>query len=323
MLCDVFNVLFFSLLMLTEVDVSKCASIMMDCMKYVWPLYLIVYLLGFFKFYLLINGIDFPIFQLKGGEFVWGVSLSPDYNMYALGASTATFIMILILTQNFKQIKYYYGILVTIFCGLASIALTGSRRGYMSLVILLSILVYVSIKNKLKLPIFLLFIFLMALTGIVVSNMSNPNSQIGMVVNRSLSAFSSFGGFSQGLDERDIRWDLAFLMIRQKHWYELLVGTGFEYLKIFAASTVAIVDIDYPHTPILSAILYGGILPMLIVVLWYLVYLKSCVTCLRRQFILALLLANVIMVSSVSENTIFSDPLFTCFSAMLFLSARV
>lgn len=111
------------------------------------------------------------------------------------------------------------------------------------------------------------------------------------------------------------RWVYAFQIIKPS---QLLFGSGFSYRQEFGCKFNDCKIIDYPHAPILSALLYGGVIGFLSALTCLFYALVTSYQILTRQSShadLALGLIATTVFVSVSGDSLLSMPVF--FSMLL------
>lgn len=127
------------------------------------------------------------------------------------------------------------------------------------------------------------------------------------------------------LHKRTTRWKYALeLWTNEYSWSSKIFGGGFDYLEKFGQQFYPDLDrVDYPHNPIISSILYSGLLGglfyiyFLLLSFWY--YLKY-----RKHHILAFILYLVcIIFVFISSDSHFNVPIFALLSLVPFITRSV
>lgn len=256
-------------------------------------------ILGVLKLFLLERGIVLGILQwLYPTEYPWGSSLKRDYNFFALSILIG---MVAAVELSFRRETRFAHVAWPLLVGVmaAAGAYSGSRRFWvvapivlvaqlflvqrrarsepgmprrlLSLVLVAGIACTVVVKLVESAPDIDLHALVKAIgdwTGADVSHLSeaiDASLQAGREAAAAdfrarastlISAAESFGIASR-LD----RWRYAFELVDAR---TLLIGSGFDYHESFGCRFLECKDIDYPHSAILSSLLYGGIGALLI-----------------------------------------------------------
>ena len=142
------------------ISISALLPIIMSFKKDNWKIFLNIHsqmislvmlgvsILSFYKFYLLVNGtkIDFLLKDPTRSAYPWGTSLVSDYNMFSYAMFAGAFASAYCLSKSqslISQFFYFFASSTMIM----TIVWSGSRRGWIVLTILISLLIcYVAIK---------------------------------------------------------------------------------------------------------------------------------------------------------------------------------
>lgn len=271
--------------------------------------------LGLIKIVALIYGIEVP-YALRGedGLFPTGSSLHRDYNVYSLGLAYGLFsILWLQKYETKKTVKSIVNVAIpVIFIAIIS---SGSRRG----VIFVAIFMVIYLVN--------------------IASSSSLNSARSIIVLRfSVWAFFIFGVFLQRQQisflwadfvssseyaqiatrmetielkelfaSRSFYWNYTVEMLAEFTPVNLVLGSGFGYVENFGQQTG--VAEDYPHNFFLSALLYGGILQLLLTLFTIGVAMKKALAGKEITRPLFYWLALEITFLSFSSNSFFSSML--------------
>ncbi len=125
---------------------------------------------------------------------------------------------------------------------------------------------------------------------------------------------------NSGLNNRFSRWLFAFRIWSFNYkWHEKIFGKGFTYINVFVKEFAVRENVDYPHNPIISSVLYSGILGGLFYIyflgLSFLRYWR-----LRKELTLfALLYLLAFSFTMFSGNSHFSIPAFALLSLIPFV----
>lgn len=294
-----------------------------------------VSLLTIFKYIKLLQGVYYPQFRFSNGQPILGTALNADNSMFSL----AMFIGVLMAHHLIihKKIKltffYYFSILTMSF----SLLFSGSRRTYLifTLFILLFLVKYIykSLKgyNFLK---NLVFVYFFTLTSSLIAlffSITNrkidfssilKNDQLNVILTR-MSTISP-GQAKESFLPRTDRWVYAIENFNDFPTINKIFGNGFDYLEKFIYAFPSNVLEDYAHNPIISALLYSGIVGTLLMILMLLnsiktIYLNRNV--LGMDFLLSFIITFLFIF--IAGNSIFSFKItlflisFTCVSGKI------
>lgn len=281
---------------------------------------------GLLKYWFAQFGYEINFFYNSIGEYPWGTSLVTDYNFYSLSLLIALLISLQFWRQSVSTKKsLIYSCIAGVL--LSAGVLSGSRR-YLIFVVFLLLILFLYILFKGLEPIKRLrwkelfaaiFVTLSLIFGVIyITN---------YVIQSSGSRFSALDARLEARVERLVaeptmavyprvdRWAYALQLIKPS---ELLSGSGFSYRQEFGCKFDACKGDDYPHAPILSALLYGGVLGFLIVAGAFFCALQTVRRILSSHgnyLDIALGLTATILFVSISGDSLFSVPVF--FSMLL------
>jgi uncharacterized membrane protein len=274
------------------------------------------------KFALLTRGIRVGAFTSPAGTYPWGSSLVADYNFFAFGMLVGT------LSCLFRQARIDAGFERTVLRTLAVVTvvagiLSSSRRYWVVAALglllllgygafrLLGAAVRVS-RGRMFLPRLAVWIgtaLVLAGTGYLgwrVATWGVSADAFQVLFVRLSTLQTGTGSFSS----RTERWRLAARMVEDASPWQLLFGQGFSYIHRFALHFGVPGGEDYPHNPILSAILYSGIPGGLVVVTLIVGALAGYARrWARDKFFLALFVCGLLFILP-SENSMFSVKFF-------------
>lgn len=280
----------------------------------------VVSLISLFKFYLLLGNVKLEQF-FTGADYPGGTSLVRDYNMFSFALTVGLIMAAYMLTQTKKMshMLYYLMAFISIF---ASVLFAGSRRGWIVAAIIAVFVIFMILKALLRFDnhiikivkfgvisaLAVLFIFLF--TTLFNIEFDLQGSAQAQDLRYRLETLK-FDQTSESLTPRTERWEYALRMFGESNIFQALFGQGFEYLPTFAKSFSPDLQEDYPHNPILSSLLYSGIIgAMLLIVL----LICSAVLSLKNRKLIGINFTFLYFISYifilVSSNSIFSNTLF-------------
>jgi lipopolysaccharide/colanic/teichoic acid biosynthesis glycosyltransferase len=291
--------------------------------RVIWVTSIIVATIGLSKFTLQLLHIHIPI------ETPWGTSINDDKNFYALYSFLG-------LTGLFPRAQKKGGIADNVvLLGLASLLILNivfsfSTRSVILLLLLLIVLIIVqlreifhhnksntSLASNLRIPTIVFVIF----AGFAIYQWnSHPEQKENWLVN--------YFGFDQSaLNDDKIKinelayqlkkWDFALQLFEDYSITEKIFGNGFGYLTDFGEKYRT--GIDYPHNPVLSALLYSGILGAIFVLFFLFVSFYYSVLYFNKHPLFAMMLFVCTLFIFFSGNSIFSVPIFLFLFSLSFL----
>ncbi len=246
--------------------------------KWVGLIFFVLSVLSLYKFYLFTKEETLGFVASAAGRYPWGSSLVTDYNMFAFAMYAGLLAAAYSFSRSrFLWTKIFYALtMVTCFM---SIALSGSRRGWVILILLLAGLFITLAWNILKKArqrfsvqklitnSFLVILSLALCIAIVSGGRKNIGDTTAMETLQ--YRFSSFiqGGFSDNFSSRTHRWDYSLTLTEEYSLFSLLLGDGFNYISDYGKQFDTDSGEDYPHNPILSSLHYSGLIGMLVAIL--------------------------------------------------------
>jgi len=282
--------------------------------------------IGLIKYVLSLRGIQLHFFAVRS-QYPWGSSLVLDYNYYALahviGLLCALYIFI-----------YGKGIAIRVMTSLslilisANIILSGSRRAVFFLIIIISItILYTLIKmngslfsalhgkkmyNKMdskriinNLIIILLFVCLSALilSKIEIIQLINKNTTVEGKIYRRVSSVKQF---QSAIHPRIERYLFTEELLENSLLMQIIFGNGFEYLREFGQRRGSGSGESYPHNIVLSALLYGGIINVLLFLIYLIQTMHLYLKKIRYLDFYFFCFIIFLLSSMISGNTFFS-----------------
>lgn len=250
-----------------------------------------------------------------------GTSLIVDYNMFSLSMLTTIILSLFSIRKDNNFIYSIYLLLTMFSCSLA-IVFSGSRRGWVILmfIIVFVILYFIKIsissktfKTKSFLLIFIMFcgsLLMFLFTKVFNESILLGNSTyIQGLFQRLLGLFNSDID-DGGLDSRNVRWDYAFELFTSSDLKDKIFGQGFYYLQNYADYFFNIIDSDYPHNFLLSAILYSGVIGSLGIIIFLFVVFKDVYKGFKLNKEWTIIFSMSFLFAFISGNTIFSHKVF-------------
>lgn len=279
--------------------------------------------LGAAKYIMSLNGVRLDFLKGNSQLYPWGTSLVGDYNFYSLTLFIGGFITLRYWVCSTSSLRagLYGGIFTVLFC---VALLAGSRRFWVVSPILFGVYLYyinrvskgLNIKLKWRDFIAGVVVVLLFLSGY--RYISNPVcidsvdkveclSHASQIDSRSAEFIQSKG--VSGVPSRTERWMHVF----NGEITAKLLGGGFGYRKDYGCLFNKCKVDDYPHAPILSAFLYGGLVAAFLTAALFFYALFIAYQLIKSRSIFADLafgLVAVVIFSSVSGDTLFSLPVF-------------
>lgn len=261
-------------------------------------------------------GVKFRLFSISSNVVgKWGTSLRNDYNMFAFVFCIGIICAINIIrrSQNFEKTRYY--ICLAIF--LLVIGLSGSRRAILWVILLGVLMVLPSVKRFLVLTLKgkKVIVFILLLLFMVIKIL-HSDLNINEVFRDAIYRISNLSLELQGnkIGSRLGYFIFGLKLLSQYSVTELIVGSGFDYVKDFAIYSSSEYFIDYPHNFLLASMLYSGMVGFAT----HIFYLASVGIKLLNQSVLNKMFYISIYVTSLwfflfSGNTIFSFQLLVLF----------
>lgn len=272
--------------------------------------------ISIFKFIQLTSGVHWEWLYINN-LYPSGTSLVIDYNMFSL-SMLASALMALYMLKNNTYNRYNLVYIITALLCFSTVALAGSRRGWILLFVFVIILAFILIKKLiskqgflLRAAIYLPIILLVSFLAFLVAEVLNLSFTVfaSEEFSKMKARFDTIqiDSLDQGLDNRTIRWEYAWELIYQSNIVQLFIGSGFEYLTLFSENFGTAINSDYPHNPILSSLLYSGLigtLPLMILLIY--TALKAFKPSEYRNIYLSIIMLIAFVFVFISANSIFS-----------------
>jgi hypothetical protein len=289
-------------------------------------------IIGLYKFHLMVNGQKIHLLFVKGYPYPWGTSLIDDYNFYALAILCGA-ISCLFYLFRCSSITAKVMCIVGLCLNVISLSLSGSRRGWVTEILLLVAVLICLIRwlarglGRFHLSSQVFSPGFKTVAAVVIVAVIGPifmRYQPAFLDSRrgtSRSALESlqfrFGTLrdpEKSFGERTDRWEYSTQLLNHASPFELLFGQGFDYLRLFVVSfdtknkdnsADATLE-DYPHNPLISAALYSGVVGSSAVLFFILIALFRYVKHRKTDtYFLALYFASLWFILP-SYNSIFS-----------------
>jgi len=233
----------------------------------------ILSVIGLYKFYLLLHGVHLPLFYFRE-RYAYGTVLSSDMNMFSL-AMLIGLVMALSLFHRADKLKYRLMYLVPVLSLTATIFFSGSRRGFILTMLVFAIVMFKLIRShmhKIRLARWIPFLYSILFIGTIAfaaAYISDNNVISKLMASMDQKQFSytisrfttiSPDNIDSTFSSRSDRWTYALQMLHQDTpLLKFLFGSGFDYVGIYRDVFTTTYIEDYPHNPILSALLYSGV----------------------------------------------------------------
>jgi MFS family permease len=321
-LSDITNIISFFLIwiLLSDLEKEDYQKLIHNFAKYAVLVSFVVSIISLYKFYQLLSGVKLQKFFV-GAYYPPGSSLVRDYNMFSFAMTAGLIMTVYLLNQTKKtsHMIYYLLSFITIF---TTILFSGSRRGWVVAVIVVVFVLFLILKflfrlnkNFIKLikfgftaSVITLFIYLVFALFNIDTDFQN-SAQIQKLKYRLETL--RFNQVEDSFSERTIRWDYAAQRFNESNPIQFLIGSGFSYLPDFGNKFNLESQEDYPHNPLLSALLYSGLLGqifLLSLLIW------SALMTFNNKKLLGMHYTFLFFVSwifvLISFNSIFSSSLF-------------
>lgn len=324
---DIINIfsLICLLLYIGKINVDSLQAIKVQTFKYISFIFPIIGLLAVAKFLMQQKGQNFSLLHIQTSVLPMGTSLKSDYNMFALGFCISLIALMYCYNRAKKkstQIYYILGILIN---GL-TIAFSGSRRGWVVLGIIVLIFLLKLLFGIFKRQKRILISF--SVTTVAVAVLWNLLGK-GLIFSDSIafrvieSRFTSLENFGQSYSGRTDRWIYGIELFKEYNTLQLIIGNGFLYLPKFAEMFTSNIAEDYPHNPIISALLYSGILGAFISIMIIFIPLIIYMSIIKKigiEFTLIYMISLLFLISS--GNSLFSNNLLLLLICLSFLTRK-
>jgi hypothetical protein len=269
--------------------------------------------MGLYKALLLYKGIQIPFIAQgnPGRPYPWGSSLVDDYDFYSLallcGMLGATG-RIVASKRLARRFVYVAGFLLMAVAGF----LSGSRRFWVLAPLLITFELFILLKKKagtVHAIGWLFFVLIIVVVGVLnttgvldqVFGLSVGGLDVGF---RLQTLFLSHGAHGLGR-----RLALAQYALAMLDGWTVLLGHGFDYLRTFGCEFQSCEIQNYPHNPVLSALLYAGVagaIAVIAFIVYVIVLVLRSLSGGKMFFFFGSCLAAEWVFVSISGNTILS-----------------
>lgn len=289
------------------------------------PLFGMISLFAYLKYLIWKDGyiINFLIGNQDLAQYPKGTALVGDINFFSLTLLICSFLSFSLWRKSstlFASILWMLFFILPIIIGF----LAGSRRFALLSITLTPILFLLLPKfdaNIVFKKINSVFIacFLILGIGYFINNISDLAfyfevfTVLSSTQDTWLSYFNTFSTMADpnqyfGLDARIVRWHYGLNLLDLR---TIFIGDGFKYINEFNCKFADCSGFDYPHAPILSSILYGGIFGLLtyLILITFLMFISlKLIFFSKSYFEWGLVLLSTIIFTSISGNSLLSMP---------------
>ena len=206
----------------------------------------------------------------SSGPYPWGTSLVSDYNFYALTILTSILagLYLCMGRRPFGQVLLALGIAALMIVGF----LVGSRRFWVAAPLFLIVQVaWMLNRAGFRRFVPLLGTLLLVLVAAPLLMLARSEQELGQLLNTGWNLqyrLSTLLDSGAGFGLRD-RFELWFLAADRLTGLTPWVGSGFDYMRWFSCEFGDCSGDGYPHMPVLSAYLYGGVVAGAAVIVLY------------------------------------------------------
>jgi hypothetical protein len=309
---NILNILIL-LLLLGNLD-EKVYKIFLNNFLFLMSIFMpIVSLVSLYKYFLLLSGKKIGLVNIVDNNYPWGSSLMSDYNMFSLG-------LIVGLVGVISIFKYSSSLIYKTYCLFGSVSiitsifLSGSRRGIVVLIILLLALLLTTIYKILRLKRFPYKASISILIVILLTTYLVTSFNIKIINEyefyRLLDRYQTLNNVEEGFSSRTSLWQSSYELLSESTITNIFFGNGFNYLESLA-NKLAVEGEVYPHNPILSSMLYSGVLGSLFIFLLLLFPIYKLLRFWTSYTIEMLIIYFTIFVFLIiSQNSVFSTDIF-------------
>ncbi len=283
---------------------------------------MLVAILGFIKYAIQNSGYEFPF------ETPMGTSINTDKNFYALYSFLGIISFIPRFTINQHWLKSTWLQMLVIIL-LANIFFSFSYRAMLILAAFLGFIILIQIlfcccKRIVWIKYFARNTRLMILLLILVfagakSEYLSQNKVINQVNHHAQLFLSKSSELSKQAFHFE-KWEYAIEMFGNQSFNQKLFGNGFHYLANYGETFYNdATRFDYPHNPILSALLYSGIIGAIFAFLFLFISVYYGLLYFYKYPLYALMLFVSFIFVFFSGNSLFSVPVFLFLFSLSFL----
>lgn len=234
------------------------------------PLFFLLSVLSLYKFIRLLHGDTLGFVSSAAEQYPWGTSLVTDYNMFAFVMFAGLFAVASAYRSGGNKVARLF-CLATMFTTTLAIIFSGSRRGWVLILLLLGCYALylpfflarnadtpLSAERLLKRYILLALIFILLVSLMPFINLDvTDNIQFDRLTYRFASLVDE--GLGKNFSSRTERWAYGLEIVNEYSLFQLLAGEGFSYLTEYAAHFQTAGEEDYPHNPVISTLHYSGV----------------------------------------------------------------
>lgn len=282
----------------------------------------IVSILSLYKLYLFKKGVYIDFLFNSRGEYPSGTSLVNDYNMFSLGIFIGMILLIGNYIKSNSLFSEVYYLASTNIIAL-TLLLTGSRRAFVILLIVLLYFAFIFVKkvrisqHRIKSVVLLLF-FLIG-TFIYFGKLTSDTSILADDFDRVFDRYETIQHKDEGFSSRSKRWSYAVELIEEGNVYEFLFGKGFNYLKMYQNKFNTLNE-DYPHNFILASFIYSGFIGAMVTII-LIIHTFIKMLRLRKDIGTSSILVYMVILTflSISGNTIITVRIFPLYLLIILL----
>lgn len=295
--------------------------------RIIWISSVFIASIGLIKFLMQLTGL--PLFV----DMPWGTSLNSDKNFFALYSFLGLIGLVprLLNSKKFIEVLFANSIFLLL---VLNILFSYSPRSVLLLVLLVIIsiglqLYYLFKRNKTnnilkikKLRFLTTFVFILVLFIAVLFKTNTISTQ--KVYPYYFSVDDNNQKEHKSLTFNDAiqlkKWEYALSYFKSQPLSAKLFGGGFDYLKDFGAKFFSDKNkIDYPHNPLLSALLYSGIIGLVFAVFFLSVAFYYTLIYIKEHPLYGSMLLVCSAFVFFSGNSLFSVPIFLFLFSLAFL----
>ncbi|WP_419962191.1 O-antigen ligase family protein [Psychrobacillus sp. BM2] len=335
---DTYNMIFLILIliMVNQLSVETYKDFFNRTKKISLFLLSLLSILALYKYYSLAQGIYLPQYFNANGHYIFGTSLIADNNMFALSMLIGLiFGVSLIVKSKSVRLKILYSIAITPI--LMTIVFSGSRRSFVILSLICVILILKLLKDTLikmriaKVLIGTYFVCFGLMLILIIYHFSGYEISVKDIINdpqiqTTIERFQSISpsNATESFLPRTDRWGYSWELISNSNLFQMFFGRGFDYLHLYLVEFPSEAKEDYPHNPVLSALLYSGLIGMVVVIglISFSFYnLIKYVKFLGVEF--AIVYTTTFIFIMISGNSIFTYKLFLILSSFTILARTI
>jgi lipopolysaccharide/colanic/teichoic acid biosynthesis glycosyltransferase len=295
--------------------------------RVIWVTSIFVAILGLIKYAMQVSGLAIPL------DTPWGTSINEDKNFYAL----YSFLGLVGLYPRISKEASLKDNLVTfvlVFILIVNVIFSYSTRSILLLTVLFVILLILQLSLAIKRkaysqsvltknlqPItFLIAVFFLVASWAYQTRQPFADRWISNYFGDISSIESINYDFLAQKAYQFEKWEFAITYFQNQGTLQKIFGGGFEYLEAFGKEFHGdSSQPDYPHNPVLSGLLYSGILGAIFIVFFLFVSFYYSVLYFKKQPLFAMMLFVCTLFIFFSGNSLFSVPVFLFLFSLSFL----